>query len=176
MYCDAEDLPSIKLRLTYINTRTYVELFTDGSYLFWNKEPSFTQYINDINHRLKEFYKSIRQNKIKKNSIYSQYQKFTENINEIISSNFYKRLDRTYIFDRDYINIIKATNDQQTFYYCQIEELTQDILIQLSKIKGKFLIVCNKIDCQIKKELNIKKYEDIILIYNYEKEIKKDLF
>ena len=127
----------------YINNiKTYVELFTDGSYFFWHKPIAFTQYINDVNKKLNNFYSSIRNNNINQYSIYTQHEKYTVNINEIINSQFYKRMDRTYIFDRNYKDIIKATESQDTFFYCQIDELTLQLFLQLNQIKGKVLIIC----------------------------------
>lgn len=174
----------IKQLNLYPQNRTYVQPFTDGSYMFWNKIPSFTQYINDVNHRLFDFYKSLRNGKIIKNSIYCQHQPFTKSIQEIINSNFYKRLDQTYLFDRDYKSVLKATDDPYTFFYIQIQNLTKEIFDSLSNIKGKYLIVCNHIfdrqyvcnNSKIESKKN-KNNQLLYFIYNYQKnQNNQDLF
>lgn len=39
---------------------TYIEPFFGGGSVFWNKEPSNFEVVNDINHRLIEFYKVLK--------------------------------------------------------------------------------------------------------------------
>lgn len=162
------------------DNRTYVQPFTDGSYLFWNKELSFTQYINDVNKRLYQFYKNIRQKNYSfDNLIYYDQQLEINNINQILNSNFYKRMDRTYIFDRSYIDVIKATDDERTFYYCQIQSIDEQIINNFMNIKGKFLIVTKKIQKHLN-NINVMDFlidnQDYYFIFNYNAQKRQDLF
>lgn len=159
-----------------LNIKAYVEPFTNGSQLFWKKNPSFTEFINDVDHSIQEFLLNIRLgNKLDKDSIYFKHQKYTQNINDIIKSNFYKRLQLTYIFDRSYDRLIASTDSNETFYYCPILP-SQNILQDFKKIKGMFLFV---FDVKKLNEFNIENLNSMIVdnyvfIYNYNNSLNQD--
>lgn len=158
-------------------TKTYVEPFSDGSYFFWNKPISFTQYINDVNKRICNFYLQIRNGNYDKANIYMNSKTTYKDIKQILNTQFYKRLDRTYIFDRSVQDIIKATDSKDTFFYCQIQELNNQIISLFKKISGKFLFVCKKNNLE-NNEFNLLNINDMSFVYNYkiEKKYSQELF
>ena len=74
-------------------TKTYVEPFSDGSYFFWNKPISFTQYINDVNKRICNFYLQIRNGNYDKANILFFY-------SIIINVIFQVEIEKKLIFQR----------------------------------------------------------------------------
>ena len=158
--------------------QTYVQPFSDGSDFFWNKVPSFTQFVNDQHGKLEMFFKSIRQNKpLEKDSIYFEHQNYEKNISveTIRNSDFFKRLTNTYLFCRTYDRTILSTDSQKTFYLCLIQP-TQQILDDFQKIKGKFLFIYQGKDLPLKYTGNWYSYQDVYCLFNYFPAKEYDLF
>lgn len=161
--------------------QTYVQPFSDGSDFFWNKTPSYTQFINDENKRFEQFFRCIRQKKqLSDNSIYFEHEQKTQDINKIRKSNFFSRISNTYLFSRTYDRTILSTDSDKTFYLCLIKP-TEKILNDFINIKGKFLFIFNQPNNKIIEQakiaqLNIINAKDCVLIYNYEPTKSYDLF
>lgn len=163
-------------------SQTYVQPFNDGTEFFWDKIPAYTQFVNDVDNRYAIFLKSIREKKqLQKDSIYFEHQNYTQNIDEIRKSNFFKKISNTYLFSRSYDRMILSTDSEKTFYLCFIKP-TQNILDDFANIKGKFLFIYkqkqnNDLLCldNIKplKHMLVDNYE---LIFNYEPKKTYDLF
>lgn len=159
------------------NVKAYVQPFSDGSEFFWNKSPSFTQFLNDCDNRFEEFYDCIRlKKKLKKNSIYFEKQQYTQNQEQIVKSNFFQRLRTTYLFSRSYDRLINATDSINTFYLCLIQP-TKEILEQFIKIEGKFLFIFQSNTFKLENNnLRYLKKENIHMIFNYQNKKSYDLF
>lgn len=159
------------------NIKAYVQPFSDGSDFFWDKSPSFTQFLNDCNGRLEQFYRNIRQQKkLNKNSIYFERQSYTQNQEQILNSAFFKRLKHTYLFSRNYDRLIKSTDSKQTFYLCLIKP-NQQLLCEFKKIMGKFLFIFENETFQLNdKKLNYIRQKNIHMIFNFNNVKSNDFF
>lgn len=161
--------------------QTYVQPFSDGSDFFWNKTPSYTQFLNDENQRYEQFFRCIRQKKqLSDNSIYFEHEQKTQDINKIRKSNFFNRISNTYLFSRTYDRTILSTDSEKTFYLCLIQP-TAKILNDFMNIKGKFLFVFKQeskttIKIDENKKINVVNTKDYTLFYNYEPRKTYDLF
>ena len=160
------------------NVIAYVELFSYGSSFFWNKNLSKVEFINDFNSEINNFLESIRNfNEFVnnyENSLYSKYERKPNSFDDILKSNFYQRLNRTYIMKRNYIDLIKVTDSLNTLYYCECS-LNNEIFDNLSNIQGKYLIIDTNNLEQFKRENNNIIFSDnFCFLLNYKIENNKE--
>lgn len=162
----------LKHKLYPDNIIVYVELFSNGSSFFWNKNLSKVEFINDTNSEINNFLESIRNFDLfienYGNSIYSKYEKKPNNLEDILQSNFYKRLDRTYIMKRNYVDLINVTDSENTLYYCECN-LNNDIFEKLSNINGKYLVIDKDVNnlLKFKNDKNNIIEDDFSFLFNY---------
>lgn len=169
-----------KQNLYPTETKAYVELFSCGSSFFWGKDISFVEFINDINGEINFFLESIRNFDLflqkYKDTIYSNYEEIPECYNDIINSNFYKRLNITYIMRRKYSDLINVTDSENTFYYCECS-LDEEIFEKLSNVSGKYLIIDKNKEnlLRFKNEKNNIHIDEFAFLFNYNNEKNKNL-
>lgn len=186
----------------------YVEPFTGGGAVYFAKHPSEAEVINDLDHRIVNFYrvlktkekflrlqemvratlhseseykrsKEIMNSEMKDDvefawSVYVQTNmsfsfilggsfafgnddrsaKLSNNKRNAFDETYLKRLERTEIFCRDAVNLIKLKDTPGTFFYCDPPYVSSDcghykgytmdhfreLLDTLTKIEGKFLL------------------------------------
>lgn len=161
------------------NIIAYVELFNNGSSFFWAKNLSKVEFINDINSEINYFLESIRNfdefYKKYEKTIYSKFEPMPETLNDILNSEFYKRLNRTYIMNRKYNELIDVTDSENTLYYCECF-LDDNIFSKISQIKGKYLIINKDINNLKKFNNNNNLLEDeFSFLFNYKNEKDNNL-
>jgi len=89
MYCDAEDLPSIKLRLTYINTRSYETIYFDIlisrdelSEFYYDSLRKYIDWLNIIEEKRKDRIDTIK-------SISFPYDKIRDGQRDMMKASYY---------------------------------------------------------------------------------------
>lgn len=89
MYCDAEDLPSIKLRLTYINTRTYDTTYFDLlitkdelKEFYYDSLEKYIDWINVLEEKRKDRIDTIK-------TIHFPYDKIRDGQRDMMKASYY---------------------------------------------------------------------------------------
>lgn len=159
------------------NIKVYSQPFSSGSQFFWNKTPSSVEFINDVNKQLEKFFHSLRQGiQLDENSIYFKHEPYTQNIDEIRNSNFFKRLQLTYLVSRTYERVISMSDSKQTFFLC-LTIPDEQIMDKFTKIQGKFLFIFPQKNFKLYyNNLKILQLNEATCIYNYKIQNKDFLF